>query len=89
MPPGLDRGSGGTAVRARNANCAISPNGAGLVVIDMRGAIHYPRWRIAACPMRPWDAMLDWLTTFGAVFIALSAVKPRDDGGHAPGSLAR
>lgn len=62
---------------------------AGLVVIDMRGAIYYPRWRIAACLMRPWDAMLGRLTTFGAAFIALSAVKPRDDGGHAPGSLAR
>jgi hypothetical protein len=32
----------------------------------MRGAIYYPRWRIAACLMRPWDAMLGRLTTFGA-----------------------
>jgi ubiquinone/menaquinone biosynthesis C-methylase UbiE len=50
---------------------------AGLIPDPVRGAIYYPRWRLAARWMAPWDAALSRLTTIGAAFLALSAVKPR------------
>jgi len=49
---------------------------AGLVVERLRGAIYYPRWRLAARLLGPCDHALGRLTTFGAGFVALSAVKP-------------
>jgi ubiquinone biosynthesis O-methyltransferase len=49
---------------------------AGLTVESVRGAIYYPRWNLAARLMRPIDVALGRLTTFGAGFVALSAVKP-------------
>jgi ubiquinone biosynthesis O-methyltransferase len=49
---------------------------AGLVVENVRGAIYYPRWEFAARLLSPWDPMLGRLTTLGAGFVALSAVKP-------------
>jgi SAM-dependent methyltransferase len=48
---------------------------AGLVAGPVRGAIYYPRWDWAARLMAPWDDRLGRLTTAGAAFIALSAVK--------------
>jgi ubiquinone biosynthesis O-methyltransferase len=49
---------------------------AGLVVKDVRGAIYYPRWSLAARLLGPCDTALGRLTTIGAGFVALSAVKP-------------
>ena len=49
---------------------------AGLVVTDVRGAIFYPRWALAARLLSPCDAALGRLTTIGAGFVALSAVRP-------------
>lgn len=49
---------------------------AGLVVRDMRGAIYYPRWSLAARLLSPFDPALGRLTMIGAGFVALSAVKP-------------
>jgi ubiquinone biosynthesis O-methyltransferase len=48
----------------------------GLAVETVRGAIYYPRWRFVARRCAPWDRALGRLTTVGAAFIALSAVKP-------------
>ena len=48
----------------------------GLAVETVRGAIFYPRWRFAARLAARWDPALGRLTTVGAAFIALSAVKP-------------
>jgi len=49
---------------------------AGLAVATVRGATYYPRWRFAARLCARWDRALGRLTTVGAAFIALSAVKP-------------
>jgi SAM-dependent methyltransferase len=49
---------------------------AGLVVETVRGAIFYPRWRLAARLLASCDPALGRLTTIGAGFVALSAVKP-------------
>lgn len=48
---------------------------AGLTVETARGAIYYPRWRFAALLGARWDRALGQLTTIGAAFIAVSAVK--------------
>jgi SAM-dependent methyltransferase len=50
--------------------------GAGLVPALVHGSIYYPRWRWAARLLAPYDAALSRVTTFGAAFLALSAVKP-------------
>jgi ubiquinone biosynthesis O-methyltransferase len=50
--------------------------GVGLIVETVRGAIYYPRCRIAARVMSGFDRMLGRFTTFGAGFVALSAIKP-------------
>ena len=47
-----------------------------LAVEMVRGAIYYPRWRFVARRWARWDRALGRLTTVGAAFIALSAVKP-------------
>ena len=52
---------------------------AGLVPGPVQGAIYYPRWRLAARWMAPWDAVLGRLATIGAAFLSLSAVKPRTE----------
>jgi ubiquinone biosynthesis O-methyltransferase len=52
---------------------------AGLVVKNVRGAIYYPRWGFAARLLSPWDPALGRLTTIGAGFVALSAIKPGRD----------
>jgi ubiquinone biosynthesis O-methyltransferase len=48
---------------------------AGLIVENVRGAIYYPRWGFAALLLSPCDPALSRLTTIGAGFLALSAVK--------------
>jgi SAM-dependent methyltransferase len=50
---------------------------AGLSVETVRGAIYYPRWGFAARLCARWDPTLGRLTTIGAAFIALAAVKRR------------
>jgi ubiquinone biosynthesis O-methyltransferase len=49
---------------------------AGFVVRSVRGAIYYPRWAFAARLLSPCDPVLGRLTTIGASFVALSAIKP-------------
>ena len=51
---------------------------AGLIVETVRGAIYYPRWGFAARLMSAVDPGLGRLTTAGAAFVALSAIKPAD-----------
>jgi ubiquinone biosynthesis O-methyltransferase len=48
---------------------------AGLMVEDVRGAVYYPRCRVAVRLLSPLDSALGRLTTIGAGFLALSAVK--------------
>jgi ubiquinone biosynthesis O-methyltransferase len=48
----------------------------GLSVESVRGAIYYPRWGVAAQLMSRCDPILGRLTTIGAGFVALTAVKP-------------
>jgi ubiquinone biosynthesis O-methyltransferase len=49
---------------------------ADLVVTEQRGAIYYPRSRLAARLLSPCDAALGRLTTLGAGFVAIAATKP-------------
>jgi ubiquinone biosynthesis O-methyltransferase len=49
--------------------------GAGLAVETVRGAIFYPRWGVAARLMARCDPVLGRLTTIGAGFVALAAVR--------------
>lgn len=51
---------------------------AGLVVRTVRGAIDYPRWCVAARVLGPLDPAFGRLTTVGAGFVALSAIKPAE-----------
>jgi len=53
---------------------------AGLAVEAVRGAVYFPRLGFAARLLAPVDATCARLTTIGAAFVALSAVKPADDG---------
>lgn len=55
-------------------------NGAGLTPGPMHGAIYYPRWTWAARLLAPYDAALSRITSFGAAFQALTAVKPATTG---------
>lgn len=54
---------------------------AGLAVAGVRGAIYYPRWTLAARLLQGCDPKLGRLTTLGAGFVALSAIKPESSGG--------
>jgi ubiquinone biosynthesis O-methyltransferase len=49
----------------------------GLKVTDVRGAIYYPRSRLAARLLCRFDCKLGHSTTVGAAFIAVSATKPK------------
>jgi ubiquinone/menaquinone biosynthesis C-methylase UbiE len=49
---------------------------AGLDVVEIRGAAHYPPSRFAAQLLAPVDLWLGRQTTFGSTFIAVSATKP-------------
>jgi SAM-dependent methyltransferase len=48
---------------------------AGLATEALRGAVYYPRSALAARLLAPCDRALGRLTTFGAAFLALSAIK--------------
>ena len=54
---------------------------AGLCVVEVRGAVHYPPWGLAAQFLAPIDLQLGRSTTLGAAFIAVSATKPVDEAG--------
>jgi SAM-dependent methyltransferase len=49
---------------------------AGLEVVEIRGAVHYPPCGTAAELFAPVDLWLGQKTTFGSAFIAVSAMKP-------------
>ena len=49
---------------------------AGLATEAMRGAIYFPRLPLAARLLAPLDPKLGRITTVGAAFIAIAAVKP-------------
>jgi ubiquinone biosynthesis O-methyltransferase len=51
--------------------------GAGLHPLKVHGAIYYPHSDWAARKLSHLDSKLSRLTTFGAAFLALSAVKPK------------
>lgn len=52
---------------------------AGLMVVEVRGAIHYPPFAMAAEVVSPVDLWLGRRTTFGSAFIVISATKPRHE----------
>lgn len=52
---------------------------AGLTVVEVRGAIHYPPFAMAAEVISPVDLWLGWRTTFGSAFIVISATKLRHE----------
>lgn len=67
--------------RFRTASALRSlANDAGLVPTVVHGSIYYPRWTWAARRLAPYDAALSRITTFGAAFLALTAVKPAASG---------
>jgi len=49
---------------------------AGLDVVEVRGAVHYPPYGRAAQVLAPVDLWLGRKTTLGSTFIAVSATKP-------------
>jgi ubiquinone biosynthesis O-methyltransferase len=50
-------------------------NQAALTAGPVHGCVYYPRWHRAAQLLAPYDAALSRVTTFGAAFLALSAMK--------------
>lgn len=49
---------------------------AGLSSEAVRGAIYFPRCRFAAQLLAPFDARFSHITTIGAAFVTLTAIKP-------------
>lgn len=49
---------------------------AGLEIVEVRGAIHYPPCSLAAQLLAPIDLRLGCNSTIGAAFIVVSAIKP-------------
>jgi len=49
---------------------------AGLMPGSVHGSVYYPRWQWTARLLAPHDGALSSLTTFGAAFLALTALKP-------------
>jgi SAM-dependent methyltransferase len=49
---------------------------AGLQVTDIRGAVYFPRSRVAARLLARFDGCFNRVTTVGAAFIAMAAAKP-------------
>lgn len=72
---------GNVTWRAAKFRAASEPRrlaqAAGLTVVEVRGAIHYPPCAIAAKIVSPVDLWLGRKTTFGSSFIVISATKPR------------
>ena len=64
------------AARFRTATelCALA-KGAGLSVTEIRGAVFYPPVGLLARALAPIDSWLGRLTTFGAAFVALTALR--------------
>src|SRR3989304_184483 len=62
---------------------------AGLVPRRVRGAVFYPRSRVAARAFALFEAALGSLTTVGAAFIALVADKPANSRAADPRPLSR
>ena len=58
------------------AELKLLANQAGLKVQQTRGAVYYPRARLAARLLGPLDPVLGRFTTFGAAFVAIAADKP-------------
>lgn len=56
---------------------------AGLNVVEIRGAVHHPPCGFAARLVAPVDLWLGRKSTFGAAFIAVSAIKPIEKSGLA------
>ncbi len=54
---------------------------AGLDVVEIRGAVHYPPYGFAARLLAPVDLWLGRRTTLGSAFIAVSATKPIEKSG--------
>jgi SAM-dependent methyltransferase len=54
---------------------------AGLRVVTIHGAVHYPPSGVAARLLAPIDLWLGRETTFGAAFLAMSAAKQPDVSG--------
>jgi len=52
---------------------------AGLSSEAVRGAIYFPRCRFAAQLLAPFDASFSRITTIGAAFVTLAAIKPAPD----------
>jgi len=55
-------------------------NQAGLAAGSVHGSVYYPRWQRAAPVLARYDAAFSRLTTSGAAFLALSAMKPAKSG---------
>jgi SAM-dependent methyltransferase len=51
---------------------------AGLGPGPVHGSVYYPRWQRAALVLAPYDTTFGNLTTLGAAFLALSAIKPAE-----------
>lgn len=51
---------------------------AGLTVTASHGAIYYPKCAMAAKLLSRYDSRMSQLSTFGAAFLGLSAIKPTD-----------
>src|SRR6516165_7802632 len=51
---------------------------AGLAPGPVHGSVYYPRWQRAARVLAPYDTTFSRLTTSGAAFLALSAIKPAE-----------
>lgn len=71
---------GDPAWRAAMFRSAVSlrrlARAAGLDVVEVRGAVHYPPCGLAAQVLAPIDLWIGRQTTLGSTFIALSAIKP-------------
>ncbi len=61
--------------RSRLELCSLA-SAAGLDIVQVRGAIHYPPCGLAAQLIAPIDLRLGRNSTIGTAFIAVSAIKP-------------
>ncbi len=64
---------------SRRDLCGLA-RGAGLTVLDLRGAVFFPPSGLAARVMAPLDPTLSRLRAPGPAFLALAAVKPQASG---------
>jgi len=64
-------------------------NQAGLAAGSVHGSVYYPRWQPAARVLARYDTAFSRLTTFGAAFLALSAMKLAKSGLPQPEAAPR